>query len=138
MEAKNASFSYTGFWRQRGEIRHRVRVPAYTDRATLLKGNVIGCLTAVYDRRFLGSVEMPNLRMRQDFAFWLELLNRTDQGYGLDVPLAVYHVHSGSLSASRSRALRATWKLYRAHLGFSRSRASWYLSNHLLRRLWRG
>ena len=36
-----------------------VRAPARVSRAGLLKGNVIGCLTAVYDTAVFGKVEMP-------------------------------------------------------------------------------
>ena len=81
---------------------------------------------------------MPDLRLRQDFALWLKLLERGEVAHGLDRPLAVHHVHPNSLSAPKGRALRATWKMYREHLGLSPIRAGWYLSNHLLRRLLRG
>lgn len=138
MHARDASFSYTGFWRQRGETRSQVTVPDTVDYPTLLKGNVIGCLTAIYDRAALGTVEMPALRMRQDFALWLELLTRTDYAHGLNEPLATHHALPNSLSARRGRALRATWKLYRTHLGLSPFWASWYLTSHLMRRLLRG
>ncbi|WP_369411346.1 glycosyltransferase family 2 protein [Phycobacter azelaicus] len=138
MEASGASFSYTGFWRQRGAQRRQVRVPAAVDRAQLLKGNVIGCLTALYDRAHFGTVEMPDLRMRQDFALWLKLLEQGGRAHGLDRPLAIHHVQPDSLSAPKGRAIRATWQMYRTHLGFSPARAGWYLSNHLLRRLLRG
>jgi teichuronic acid biosynthesis glycosyltransferase TuaG len=138
MQARGAHFSYTGFWRQRGTERHQVRVPERIDRNRLLKGNVIGCLTALYDRAHFGRVEMPALRLRQDFALWLKLLERGEVAHGLDRPLAVHHVHPNSLSAPKGRAIRATWQMYRSHLGLSPMRAGWYLSNHLLRRLLRG
>ncbi len=138
MQARGAHFSYTGFWRQRGTERHQVRVPERVDRNRLLKGNVIGCLTALYDRAHFGTVEMPALRLRQDFALWLKLLERGEAAHGLDRPLAVHHVQPNSLSAPKGRAIRATWQMYRSHLGLSPIRAGWYLSNHLLRRLLRG
>lgn len=138
MQAEGAVFSYTGFWRQRGSQRHQVRVPGCVTRQVLLKGNVIGCLTAIYDREYFGTVEMPPLRLRQDFALWLDLLARCDQAHGLDQPLAVHHVRATSLSAPRGRAMRATWQLYHQHLGLSRLQSAWYMSNHLLRRLRRG
>jgi len=138
MQEQGAGFSYTGFWRQRGDQRHQVRVPASVDRRQLLKGNVIGCLTALYDRAHFGTVEMPDLRMRQDFALWLKLLAQGGLAHGLDQPLAVHHVQANSLSAPRGRAMRATWQLYRGHLGCPPWQAAWYMSNHLVRRLFRG
>ena len=138
MQAEGAVFSYTGFWRQRDSQRHRVRVPSSVSRSELLKGNVIGCLTAIYDRAHFGAVELPALRLRQDFALWLDLLARSELAHGLDLPLAVHHVQAGSLSAPRGRAMWATWQMYRRYLGLSRWRSAWYLSNHLVRRLRRG
>lgn len=138
MQSQKAVFSYTGFWRQSVDRKHRVHVPLSVDRSELLKGNVIGCLTAMYDRDHFGDVQMPNLRMRQDFACWLDLLTRTDLAHGLDEPLAVHHVQDGSLSASRAKSMKANWFLYRTHLGLSGPRAAWYLGHHLVRRLRRG
>ena len=138
MRARDAALSYTGFWRQRGDQRHRVQVPVSVDRATLLRGNVIGCLTAVYDRAKLGSVPFPALPLRQDYALWLEILAKTDRAHGLDEPLATYHCQPGSLSAGRLRASCSTWRMYRQYFGFSRRQAAVYLSSHLLGRLRRG
>ena len=53
-----------------------VRPPLRVSRAELLKGNVIGCLTAVYDTAVFGRVEMPPLRRRQDYGLWLGLLRQ--------------------------------------------------------------
>ncbi|WP_227511992.1 glycosyltransferase family 2 protein [Tritonibacter mobilis] len=138
MKEHGAVFSYTGFLRQRGHKQRRVHVPAQMTRERLLQGNVIGCLTAIYDRAHFGDVQMPNLRLRQDFAFWLLLLTRCQNAFGLDEPLAVYRVHSTSLSAGRIKAMRATWKMYRIHLGLSALRSTWYVFSHLVRRILRG
>lgn len=139
MAQKGAALSYTGFWRARaGQPRHQVHVPASVDRAELLRGNVIGCLTAVYDRSQLQGQSMPELRMRQDFAFWLQLLEHCPRAYGLDSPLAVHHVTAASLSSPRGRAMRATWHMYRHHLQLSAVQSARYMVSHLLRRLRRG
>ncbi len=138
MQEKRAGLSYTGFWRVSGGRRHQVQVPFSVTRQQLLQGNVIGCLTAIYDREVYGTVEVPDLKMRQDYALWLDLLARSGPAYGLDQPLAEYFREPGSLSANRFRALVATWRLYRDHAGLSRPVATWCLSNHLMKRLLRG
>lgn len=138
MQARGAALSYTGFWREAKGQRHRVRVPATVTRQKLLFGNCIGCLTAIYDRHVFGSVPMPDLLMRQDYALWLALLAKVPVAHGVDQPLAVYHRTDGSLSANKWRAAGATWTMYRAHLGIGRIRAFVYLASHNLRRLWRG
>lgn len=138
MRAKRAVFSYTDFWRSGDGKKYHVRVPDSVDRAELLKGNAIGCLTAMYDRDHFGNMQMPDLRMRQDWALWLLLLTQTERAYGLNKPLAVHHVHQGSLSSSLGKSIKANWVMYTEHLGLSAPRAAWYLGHHLMRRLRRG
>ncbi len=112
-----------------------VRPPARVDRAELLKGNVIGCLTAVYDTAAVGRLEMPPIRRRQDFGLWLEILSRVPHAHALPEVLADYRVHPGSLSADKLGAVQATWALYREVEGMSRPRAGWYLAHNLARGL---
>jgi teichuronic acid biosynthesis glycosyltransferase TuaG len=108
----------------------RVGVPNRVDYAMLLRGNVIGCLTAMYDAAHYGPVEMPDLRRRQDYGFWLRLLARGGEAHGIDEVLADYRVRRGSLSANKVTALAATWRLYREVAGLRRiSAASCLASN---------
>jgi len=139
MTKGGAALCYTGFWRQKtGHDKHRVHVPATVTRKTLLRGNVIGCLTAVYDRDQLGTILMPDLPMRHDFALWLDILARTDRAVGIDTPLAIYHQSSTSLTGNKWRAQRGTWRMFRRHLGLPRHLAAFYLLSHLIQRLKRG
>ena len=135
MRRSGAVFSYTGFWREAAGKRRLVHIPPQVDHGQLLRGNVIGCLTAIYDSAALGKVLMPDLRMRQDYALWLKLLRLTPQAYGLPEALAVHRRQAGSLSAEAWAGLRATWRMYREAESLSRSRALFYLSCHVHNRL---
>lgn len=138
MQDHGVPFCYSGFWRKNGDDCHRVRVPQSVTHQQLLRGNIIGCLTAIYDRDYFGTVEMPLMPLSHDYALWLDLLSRGKAAGGIDLPLATYHRMPGSLSSSRKKAIWATWQLYRKHQGLSRIEAGWCLTNHLLRRLLRG
>ncbi|MBD0866152.1 MAG: glycosyltransferase family 2 protein [Rhodobacteraceae bacterium] len=139
MQARGHAFTYTGFWYQSADsgARQAVVPPARVSHDRLLRGNVIGCLTAIYDRHQLGRVEMPHLTLRQDYALWLALLRRLPFAYGLTDPLATHYRSAGSLSAQRGRALMATWRMYRQTEGLSRAKSAWCLGHHLTGRLWR-
>jgi len=115
MEAEAAPFSFTAYRREdaRGRDLGIVHAPPRVDHATLLRGNVIGCLTAVYDSARFGKVEMPPLPLRQDYALWLTLLRQGGAARGLDEVLADYRVVPGSLSAGKLRAARGTWAVLR-------------------------
>ena len=139
MRETGATLCYTAFWRQRNGARHRVDVPPTVTYQGLLRGNVIGCLTAVVDRSaFAGPLQMPDLRRRQDFAFWLYLLRHGAVAVGLARPLAVYHQTGQSLSSNRFAALRATFSVYHRAEGLSVGKSLALMAQHLVRRLRRG
>ena len=99
-----------------------------------LRGNVIPCQTAVYDRLHYGRVEMPDLRRRQDYGLWLTLLARGGEAHGL--PRG-----AGRLPGAAGLALartgwpppRATWRVYREVAGLGRARAGYCLAHNLAR-----
>lgn len=110
-----------------------VRPPERIDRAGLLRGNVIGCLTAVYDSAVFGRAEMPPVRRRQDYGLWLALLRRVPFAHALPEPLADYRVAPSSLSGGKLGAAAATWRLYREVEGLGRARSGYYLAHNLAR-----
>jgi teichuronic acid biosynthesis glycosyltransferase TuaG len=133
MERENAPFSFTAYRREDalGRDLGTVHPPERVDHAGLLKGNVIGCLTAVYDTACFGKVEMPPLPLRQDYAHWLALLRRSGEARGLDEVLADYRVVPGSLSGSKLRAARGTWAVLRRE-GLPLPRAAWCFGHYAL------
>lgn len=135
MQKNNVALSYTGFWRETNKARKTVSVPPQVGYAELLHGNVIGCLTAVYDSHQLGKVEMPDIRLRQDYALWLKILRTIPAAHGLPQPLAVHRRRAGSLSSGALRGLFATWTLYRDIEGLGRLKSVVCLTSHIINRL---
>jgi teichuronic acid biosynthesis glycosyltransferase TuaG len=107
-----------------------VRPPERVTHATLLHGNCIGCLTALYDTAALGRVEMPPFARRQDYGLWLTLLRRTPEARSQPEVLADYRVRPGSLSSNRLAAARATWAILREHEGLPLPRAGYYFLHY--------
>jgi len=83
----------------------------------LLKTNVMGFSTVIYDRDRLGTRLMPELRQRQDFAFLLTLLRELPHAGGLNRVLCTYALGHRSLSSDKGDAARQTWRLYRDQSG---------------------
>lgn len=84
----------------------------------LLYGNVIGCLTAIYDQEMLGKRFMPTIRKRQDMALWLDILKDIDLARGLTVSLAKYRTDTG-MTVNKWKVLGYQWELYREVLRLS-------------------
>ena len=84
----------------------------------LLYGNVIGCLTGVYDTEKVGKVYMRQIG-HEDYPMWLEILKRGFVGVNTCDVQALYRVRKGSVSADKLKAARWQWNIYRnvEHLG---------------------
>jgi len=116
MQKHDVALSYTGYYRieeKSGEIIDQIHVPKKVDYNELLKQNIIGCLTAMYDTQKIGKVYMPEILKRQDFGLWLSILKLVPYAYGLDEPLAYYRVRTTSVSSNKMLASKYNWKLYR-------------------------
>ncbi|GLW45579.1 glycosyl transferase [Streptomyces sp. NBRC 14336] len=109
-------------WVPNGRV---IRARPHVDYKAMLRRDYIGALTAMYDRRVLGTRLMPEMRKRQDYALWLSIMRDGADARGLDEPLAVYRAHqAGSLSSNKMSLVKYNWALYREHERLSVPRAS--------------
>lgn len=59
--------------------------------------NYMGCLTVMYDREYVGLIQIADLKKRNDYAIWVKVVDRCP-AYLLDEVLATYRVRrSGSV-----------------------------------------
>ena len=121
MKQENCPFTYTDYYLMDEESRftRRVSSPPRVNRKKMKRNNYIGCLTAMYDTSALGKVYMPERRKRQDWALWLDLLERTDRALGLQLPLAGYRISNDSLSRNKWGLIRENYRFFREVLGYS-------------------
>lgn len=116
MRKKDVAFSFSKYRvvREDGlDTGMVVDVPPTIDYKSLLKNTVIGCLTVMLDTHKLGSLQMPNIRSRQDTALWLSILKDGYMAHGIQEELSLYRKVEGSLSSNKLKAAKQTWKLYR-------------------------
>jgi len=88
----------------------------------LLKSNIIGNLTAIYDTKKIGKLYMKNVG-HEDYTLWLKILRKIDYAYGINEPLAKYTLHSNSISSNKLKSAYWQWKIYRKNekLNFQKS-----------------
>lgn len=110
-----------------------VSVPEKINYKQLLKTNVIGCLTAMYDVGKLGKVYMPVNTKREDFATWLAILKKVDYAYGMPDVLAQYRVYASQSSAKKTKMAKENWRLYREIEQLSLFKSIYYFSNYAVR-----
>jgi teichuronic acid biosynthesis glycosyltransferase TuaG len=132
MQKQQALLSYTDFdvIKANGALASIRRTPPKVGYRDLLKNNVIGCSTAVYDAGRLGKRYFMTIRLRQDFALWLSILRDIDFGYRCGPVLMHYRMRQGSVSADKLKAARSTWRLYRDIEKLPIPLASYYFVNY--------
>ena len=114
---------------ENGAHRNFVRVPASIGYKDFLKNTVTCSHTLLFDTQVVDRalLRMPDLRRGQDAATWLGVMKAGHLFYGLDECLAKYRKTSGSLSSSKTKAIRRTWHLYRDVEGLSRPYSAYCL-----------
>lgn len=112
-----------------------IKAPDTVTYRQLLKHNTIGNLTAIYDAEALGKVYMPELRLRQDWGLWLQILSTGITGHCLPEILATYHTSGGSLSANKWKAARYNWQILRNYQRLSLFTSLWYFLHFIFFKL---
>ena len=71
--------------------------------------NYMGCLTVMYDREFVGLVQIADLKKRNDYALWVKVVQKSP-AYLLDEILATYRVRGAGSIMDRSKGPLARLK----------------------------
>lgn len=95
-------------------IRHNrvLSMPMKVDYRKLLEGNVIGCLTAIYDSEKIGKRFFPSCG-HEDYALWLSLLRKGGEAFNTGYVDALYRVRKNSISSNKFVTMRWQWVIYR-------------------------
>lgn len=102
------------------------------DYKTLLHGNVIGNVTAMYDTSRVGKVYFERVR-HEDYAMWLSILKRGFKAYNTGEVVALYRVSYTSVSANKLHLLRWQWDIYRKIEKLGLLHSIYYYANYAVR-----
>lgn len=132
MSEHDSTLSFTGYSRvsKAGALIVKIGARRRVEYPDLLKRNVIGCLTVMYDSTRLGKVPMPTLRRQHDYALWLQLTRLVGAAEGLNEDLAIYRVSMSSLSGNKWRAAQDIWRVYRQCEKLSLPSSIWYFAHY--------
>ena len=121
LREKNAAFTFTGyeFADENGKgLGKIVRVPETITYRQALKNTTIFTSTVLFDLNKLSKEEirMPAVES-EDTACWWRILRSGVTAYGLNESLTLYRRSAGTLSSSKTTAIRRIWNLYRREEG---------------------
>lgn len=101
--------------------------------------NWIPMSTAVVRKSANGSAEMPIMRRRQDYVYWLLILKNNPQGLVKSAPesLVIYNRGATSLSSSKLKNLAYNYRVFRDNLHYSPYSSAFFVCLNSITRVFR-
>jgi len=100
MNENNYHFSYTNYIEIDEDGKSQgvfVTGPQKISKITMYAFNFMGCLTVMYDRNYIGLIQIKDMKKRNDYAMWVKVVKMCP-AYLLDENLAKYRIRkSGSI-----------------------------------------
>lgn len=116
MKQNNYNFTFTSYIQinENGEENGVIiKAKKKVDYNGVLLSCPIGNSTVIYNAEKLGKFEIPNIRKRNDYALWLQILKKEKYAYGLNEILAKYRIRKNSVSRNKLDLIKYHWYLYR-------------------------
>ncbi|MFF2447141.1 glycosyltransferase family 2 protein [Neobacillus sp. NPDC058068] len=115
MKKNNYNFtctSYTKIDEQGNFLNRTIRAKVKSDYDGVLK-TCPGNSTVIYSAENLGKFKIPNIKKRNDYVMWLQVIKKETYLYGLDEPLGSHRIRAGAISSKKSSLVSYHWKVYR-------------------------
>jgi glycosyltransferase involved in cell wall biosynthesis len=98
----------------------------------LLKENIIGNVTAMYDIQKVNKMYFEQVG-HEDYLLWLTILKKGYVARNTNTVTALYRISAYSVSANKLKAARWTWKIYRQREHLSLLRSVYYFLQYAVR-----
>lgn len=120
-------FTGSGFMNAEGvPLRGELHVPQRIGYRELLKQNVISNSSVLVKKELFLRYSPRIENMHEDYACWLGLLRDGHSAAGIDEPLLIYRLSSGSKSGNKLRSAKMNWNTLRYN-GLSAAEAAYYM-----------
>ena len=93
----------------------------------LLMFNPIPLSTAAFDAEKLEMIKFRDIKLSEDWVYWLDLFRNKIRPFGINKNLMFYSVGQNALSSNKLKMISRAWYIYRHYQGVSFLRASFYL-----------
>lgn len=112
---KNTAIVFSNYQKmaEDGFLSNRViKCPKVVNYNKLFYGNVIACLTSVYDTEKVGKVYFDKVG-HEDFVLWLKILKKGYIAQNTNTVLANYRVRKNSISSNKYLTIKWIWDIYK-------------------------
>jgi glycosyltransferase involved in cell wall biosynthesis len=130
MEKNNYGFtctSYTKIDEEGNYLNRTIEAQSKSDYYDLLK-KCPGNSTVIYNAEKLGKFLIPNIKKRNDYVMWLQVIKKEKFLYGIEEPLGSHRIRSESISRNKKSLLGYHWKVYREIENLSLTRSSYLIA----------
>ena len=137
---KNYDFTFTSYQQVSHDKKIRYKVIKSIKEVTyyrMLLYCPIAYSTVILNIGKLGKRSLPNLKKRQDYALWLEILKEGYFAHGLPEVLAQYRIRPDSISRNKVNLIKWNWKVYREFENLSILKSFMYLNTSIISKLLR-
>lgn len=128
MEREGSSFVFSDY-----DVASEDLTPLYTvlgpdsiDRRKMIRCCYIGCLTVVYNREVVGTIQVDErLKKRNDYAMWLLAIGKTGVCHRIPDSLAIYRKNQNGISKKKGKLIFWHYRLFRWVMHFGPLKA-WF------------
>lgn len=104
--------SYTKIDEHGNYLNRTIKAKLKSDYEGVLK-TCPGNSTVIYNAEKLGKFRIPNIKKRNDYVLWLQVIKKSKYLYGLDEPLGSHRLRTSSISSNKISLVWYHWKIYR-------------------------
>lgn len=72
-----------------------------------------GNSTVMYNAEKLGKFKIHNIRKRNDYVLWLQIIKKEKYLHGIPEPLSSHRIRNESISSNKTSLIKYHWKIYR-------------------------
>jgi glycosyltransferase involved in cell wall biosynthesis len=106
------STSYTKIDENGSSLNRTINAKYKQDYNSLLKF-CPGNSTVMYDAEKIGKILIPDIKKRNDYVMWLQVIKKEKYLYGMSEPLGSHRIRSEGISRKKSSLVGYHWKVYR-------------------------
>jgi len=122
LKSKNAILVYASFRminEHSKEILKPIKVRSSVTYKQMFLRDYIPCITGLYDRTKYGKIYLHEelKSLRDDYAYWLDIIKLCGIAYGNQIILAKYRVLKSSITGKKTKVIKAQFKFYRNYIG---------------------
>lgn len=115
MEENDYGFTCTSYTKvdEQGEYLNRTIVAQLKrDYDGVLK-TCPGNSTVIYNAEKLGKFKIPDIKKRNDYVMWLQVIKKEKYLYGIEEPLGSHRIRTEGISSNKKSLVGYHWKVYR-------------------------